>query len=785
MPLPTIITKGNLRPALPSTDKHYNASLKTLEAQTPIDYIMEWVKQRYPGVGRRDNDEPTMSDRVLILRSKTGSGKSTVVPPMLYKTFIYGRPSERNLPAVLCTQPRVVTAKELAVDAAAKSYYVKLELGENVGYKTGSLTERAKYGLTYATIGVLLQQLRMRDDELIMRKYRFIVLDEVHERSEAMDTAAYLLRAFMRRVLPSPRAPFVIMMSATFEPEKYAKFFGVYDDIPKQITPDVYGQPNIIEVEGFAFPVEYHWPKRAVDNWHKAAADTAITINKDNQDDKPDQADIIIFLPGEADIKAVEKLLSGNPELLVLRLTREEVMTDSDNYRMVFMAFDELPKCKRRVILATNVAETGLTVETAKYVIDPGWNNSMEFNPDGNIKALIMRPAPRSRILQRRGRVGRKAPGEFFPLYTEETFNALPEIQPPDVLQSDIAQMMLDIVSLYEDGLFIADDIIDKMLDPPSGQSLCNALSRLTTIGLVAPVAATDADVKDICVTQLGTLASRFSKMSVESIRLLLNGYVDYPLLDGVRPKVAMRDLITLAAIINADARLVFKTEPKNMDKLMADGCPTWITKEASTSNVWRACQDELIMELFVFNAMTRALIDGGDPSVWASEHGLFVDSLKNIANTRSDIIAQMMAIGLDIKRYDELSITERDGDEAKGKQVLAGLKRAIHAGYCANMLQHKDNGKYEPMYIHSRAEGIPNMKWLPPKYMPTLRDIYGKSGWPKYITAAKWMMRKPPPMRSAARGGYDAPTGFSAMTPVVEWVSVVSDFIPVDVDFA
>ena len=122
MPLPTLLSKGNLVPTLDKTDAKYKESLEELNKYVPIEYVMQWIKKRYPGIGRPDNDKPSMLDRILILRSKTGSGKSSVLPPMLYKNFIYGTENEKKMPAVVCTQPRVITAKELAIEAAEKSF---------------------------------------------------------------------------------------------------------------------------------------------------------------------------------------------------------------------------------------------------------------------------------------------------------------------------------------------------------------------------------------------------------------------------------------------------------------------------------------------------------------------------------------------------------------------------------------------------------------------------------------------------------------------------------------
>jgi hypothetical protein len=767
MPLPTLLVKGNLVPTLDKDDKNYNQSLQILNNYIPIDYVVKWIKDRYPGIGRPDNDTPTIFDRLLILRSKTGSGKSSTVPPVLYKTFIYGTDNERKKPAVVCTQPRVVTAKELAIEAAEKSFYVPLTLGENIGYQTGSLVEKGKYGITYCTIGILLQQLRMRDDELILKKYRFIVLDEIHERSTDMDQVFYLLKSFMERVLPDPRAPFIILTSATFDPIVYAKFFGVYQDTPKQIEDKLYGQTNIIDVEGFAYPVKFHWLDHTSTNYAVDMAKIVLKIHSDSKDDDLKSCDILIFVPGAMNMDTIISALKkqgGIPDdLLVLKLESTAVESRSRDYVYTMAAYNKLPPgIKRRLIISTNVAETGLTIESLKYVLDFGYNKAVEFNPECCISELLEKPAPKSRIMQRKGRAGRKNPGEFFPIYAEETYNSLPDIQLPSILESDFTDMLMNIAAINQE-FNIKDHIINKMLEVVSPQCLCVAISKLTFTGLIEP--ATKTDFK---ITDLGNIATKFAKIRAECTRMILNAYANYPPMPQLKnneivyitPKVAVIDLITIAAIIENKNELMRNMKIDKLNTLLKKGTPEWFCKDADLPKVWDLCEDELIIYLFVFNSVINALLTGENPHEWAESNNLNINTFSSIAQTRNSIIDNMINIGLDINHNIKYSIIN---NENTTDEFIQGAKRAIQSGFVFNTMKILDDNT-RPRYIHehlnSRAEGVNSFKLKLED--PIMDYVRTKQIYPDSVIPIKIGMLQ-----------MHNPTGFSEMLPVIKMISV------------
>ena len=497
MSLPTLLVPGGLRLARGSADADTSKLI-------PLAYIQNWVRRRMPEFGGQGG---ALADRILIVRAETGSGKSTVLPVGLFRLLrAEAAPARQRYrgPGVICTQPRVLTAISLA-QSVSSGRNRDIVLGETVGFQTGPARSEGSTGLTYATAGVLAVQLRMMTDGEMLDRYRFIIVDEAHERSLDSDMILMLLRYFYMRNAGDPRLPFLLLTSATIEPGRYAEYFGV-------------GRENVVEVVGRSYPITTHWPAHACRDYTKAAAALAVQIHQQNGSDSPDRADILIFIPGQAESLAVvaglvrlqrdlegdrdrdnlERDREGAAPFLILQINREVVIEQSDDYRLLFAPAAKLPRVRgrapsRRIIVSTVVAETGITIDTLKYVIDTGWSRAVETYQPWGVTGLITRPAPQSRIHQRRGRAGRLFPGEFFPLYTEAVYNALDEMQLPDVFIGGGADIFLSMVAAQQRQKqgqgqlpeFRVEDM--AMLDPPPVEALLGSIQLATALGFLSP----------------------------------------------------------------------------------------------------------------------------------------------------------------------------------------------------------------------------------------------------------------------------------------------------------
>lgn len=573
MSKPTLLVKGSLR--APNDDPALQARMDEV---VPYEYIIQWIRAREKKTG--------LTNRVLVLKAETASGKSTALIAELYREFMV-KPGAAvrgsTAPSIICTQPRTLTAIRNIVQLVdTADYGTFLTIGETVGWSTRFNKLRARrYGLLSATVGTLLRQLDVWTDEEIMTAYRFILIDETHERDLETDMVLMMLKNLLLRQADNPAAPFVVLMSATFEPEHFLQYYGLTTD-------------NYIWVEGRAFGIVQHWDwnsDRVINDYPRTAATIVGRIVRnedDNEPDEPERGDILIFMPGTAEINLCEKWLAGTNAALVaeghapvsvLKIDSMAQREENISFRLLDIPLAEHQvrvgratfTAGRRVVISTNIAETGLTIPSLKYVIDSGYNKEVEFNPNLGLSSLIVRPAPQSRIRQRMGRAGRKFRGHFYPLYPEYLYNRLPVNQLPNILLGDTSRIMLGIIteqlrykSLTGAGgaRFSTADI--DMVDVPAPDSLWYAMEKLYALGFIAPQSIPySADMLDAVrpsssgatgteyvdgmgLTRLGVLANQMRMVSPESVRMILAGYTW---------GASILDLITIAAYLAVGPR--------------------------------------------------------------------------------------------------------------------------------------------------------------------------------------------------------------------------------------
>jgi HrpA-like RNA helicase len=527
MSLPTLYLPGNLVP----TNKKDN-----LSSVIPIDFIIDWFSSRLERSG--------IENRVLILKSDTGSGKSTVFPAELYKRIYMNNRRAR----IAVTQPRVLTTISIVREQLVGSgYYPFLKLGENIGWKTGVSKKNTNTGLIYMTIDSLAVQLQTLSDQQIMDTYNVIILDEVHELSLGLLMVIYMLKQFMLRNSDNPKLPFIVATSATFDANKYKNYFNV----------DV---NNVINVTGSTYPKYEHFIDGVSMNYVTDIAKLAVKIHMQNLKDDPTQADILAFVPGKSEGTLIRQFLdkensllakNNEPVFMPLYIDREVITSSGSDYASVFMPPDKLSvyiddkyySPVRRIILSTNVAETGLTIDTLKYVIESGISREVEYFPTNGAYALISKPVTISRHKQRIGRVGRKFPGYYYTLYSKNVLNDLLDNQFSELITSDMSRFILPILSeqfktlcalKHINILTSTTDMIngydpDKippinmenidLLEKIPSDTLHEQFEKLYTLGFITPHGKSN-----IKLTKIGLMAARLD-LRPESARMLLASY--------------------------------------------------------------------------------------------------------------------------------------------------------------------------------------------------------------------------------------------------------------------
>ena len=425
--------------------------------------------------------------QVVVIAGETGSGKTTQIPKICLEL---GR-GVRGM--IGHTQPRRLAARTVAERIAEE---LGTELGETIGYAvrfTDKVSERSLVKLM--TDGILLAELQ-RDRDL--SRYDTLIIDEAHERSLNID----FILGYLRQLLPRRPDLKVIITSATIDPARFAEHFA-----------DAQGKPApIVEVSGRTYPVEVRY--RPIND-----PDEPATLDRDQTQailDAVDElaleapGDVLVFLSGEREIRDTADALNDhhlrNTEVLPLYAR----LSNAEQHR-VFQSHGS----SRRIVLATNVAETSLTVPGIKYVIDPGTARISRYSHRTKVQHLPIEPVSQASANQRKGRCGRTSDGICIRLYSEEHFDGRPEFTDPEILRTNLASVILQMTSIG-----LGDIAAFPFIDEPDNRSISDGLQLLTELGAIDSARAADRNRR---LTPVGRqlaqipLDPRLARMIVEA----------------------------------------------------------------------------------------------------------------------------------------------------------------------------------------------------------------------------------------------------------------------------
>ncbi|NNL40875.1 MAG: DEAD/DEAH box helicase, partial [Desulfobacterales bacterium] len=421
----------------------------------------KWRKQNLPKFSyisslpitdRKDDIIDAISKyQVVIISGETGSGKTTQIPKfcLAAKRGINGK--------IGCTQPRRIAATTVANRIAEE---LGEKIGQSVGYKI-RFKDKTRHDsfIKIMTDGILLAE-TLSDPHL--KEYDTIIVDEAHERSLNID----FVLGILKKLIKSRKGLKLIITSATIDTEKFSKAF---DEAP------------VIEVSGRMYPVDIRYfpvcpdlkkQKQQGNNdlTHvELTVDAIQTLSRESQN-----GDILVFMPTEQDIRETCEILEGK------------------NYKNLFIypLFARLPASEqskifsrppgRKIIVATNVAETSITIPGIRYVVDTGLARISKYSPGTRTTALPVMPVSRSSAEQRKGRCGRVENGICLRLYSEEDFLSRPLFTLPEILRSNLAQVILRMIALN------LGDISDfPFIDRPAKKSIKDGFDLLLELGAI------------------------------------------------------------------------------------------------------------------------------------------------------------------------------------------------------------------------------------------------------------------------------------------------------------
>ena len=402
--------------------------------------------------------------QVVVIAGETGSGKTTQLPKLCLAA---GRGSAGMIG---CTQPRRIAARAVAARVAEE---LQTELGTVVGYQvrfTDKVGEDSR--IKFMTDGILLAEIA---SDRWLSRYDTLIIDEAHERSLNID----FLLGYLKQLLRKRPDLKLIVTSATIDTERFSRHFN---------------NAPVVNVEGRTYPVEVRY--RPLEEGGNAAAQTAPAGagNRRREDDDSDpmsvneaivaaldeitrsdpRGDVLVFLPGEREIRDAHQALERRKyrETEVLPLYARLSAKDQDR---VFN-----PGAKRRVVLTTNVAETSLTVPRIRYVIDPGLARIKRYSPRQKLDRLHIEPVSQASANQRKGRCGRISEGVCYRLYAEADFQSRPEFTDPEIRRSSLAGVILRMLQL---GLGQIDEF--PFLEAPDERAVADGWQQLAELGAI------------------------------------------------------------------------------------------------------------------------------------------------------------------------------------------------------------------------------------------------------------------------------------------------------------
>jgi len=559
---------------------------------------------------------------VVIVTGETGSGKTTQIPQYLYES---GFAKQGKI--IGCTQPRRVATMSVAKRVSTE---MGKKLGEEVGFQVRfeDCTDPTKTKIKYMTDGMLLRQLLSEPN---LESYSVLMIDEAHERNLATDILLGLLRDISRWGTDLK----VIISSATLDAQKFSDFFD--------------GAP-IIAVPGRRYPIDIYYAEGPESNYIQGVYTTVFQIHRTQPD-----GDILVFLTGQEEIETCAEMLANTCRKLGSSI-KEMIITPMYANLLPDLQcriFETTPRNARKVILSTNIAESSITVDQVKYVIDCGLVKENNFCPRRGIESLDIVVISKASAKQRAGRAGRTGPGKCFRLYTKHAYETeLPDSTTPEIQRVNMANTVLTLKSLQ------IDDVRNfSYLDAPTPFALIEALNLLYGLGALRD---------DSALTKLGREIAELPLEPKASKSIIAAGKLG-----------CAQEMISIQAMLLEGGALFYR--------------PRQHAKEADARHAYfaRDGQGDHIALLKIWNEFVEA----GYSHSWARENYLNPRALRRVLDVRNQL----------------LRLCERIDVELTSSNDVVTIKKAITAGYFFNVGKLDRNGESyhvaknggQQLYIH------------------------------------------------------------------------------------
>lgn len=604
---------------------------ETVEAASKYNDIQA-VRKSLPSYKHRQKFlEIMQNNQVVIVVGETGSGKTTQIPQYLYEEgYTNARALRGEIMKIGCTQPRRVAATSVARRVADE---VGCKIGSEVGYSIRFEDQTSKdTAIKYLTDGMLLREF-LTDPTL--STYSVLMVDEAHERTVSTE----IILALLKDIIKERKDLKLIVASATINASKFSDYF---DKAP------------VFNIPGRRYPVDVCYTKQPEANYIQAAVTTIFQIHIKQEC----PGDILVFLTGQEEIETMNEILKDACDKLGDLIKKLIVAPIYANLppNMQARIFEPTPPGARKVVLATNIAETSITIDSIKYVIDSGYVKENVFNASTGMESLVVVPCSRASADQRAGRAGRTGPGKCYRLFTKWSYtNELQANPTPEILRVNLSTVVLLLLSMGVNDLVNFD-----FMDPPSKQTLIRSLELLYSLGALNSKGQ---------LTGVGKRMAQFPMDPMFCKALLTSA--EYSVTS---------DVLSILAMLSESSSLFYRPKDKREQADKRKESFMHVAGDQLTLlNIWKQWSES------------------GYSNLWCEDNFLQYRTLKRAKEIKKQLETLCVKIGIDVE--------SRAGN---GEDHLEKVQKALLSGFFPNLARISKMGsnyvllkRNQPAHIH------------------------------------------------------------------------------------